>query len=68
MACGQAGGGRGALAPAFVIDGVFGTATTGGVIVSAATGLEANAIAHVQAWVRRGAVAPVRAPGPTAAR
>jgi hemerythrin-like domain-containing protein len=36
-----------------VIDGVFDSATTGGVIFSAATGLDANAIAQVQGCVRR---------------
>jgi hypothetical protein len=36
-----------------VIDGVFDATATGGVIFSAATGLEANAIAQVQAQVRR---------------
>jgi hypothetical protein len=36
-----------------VIDGVFDTATTGGIIFTAATGLDANAIADVQAGVRR---------------
>ena len=36
-----------------VIDGVFGATATGGVVFHAATGLEANAIAQVQAPVRR---------------
>jgi hypothetical protein len=36
-----------------VIDGVFDSATTGGVIFSAATGVDANAIAQVQECVRR---------------
>jgi len=36
-----------------VIDGVFDAATTGGIIFRAATGLDANAIAQVQAQVRR---------------
>ena len=36
-----------------VIDGVFDAATTGGIIFRAATELEANAIADVQACVRR---------------
>ena len=36
-----------------VIDGVFDSATTGGVIFSAATGLDANAIAQGQGCVRR---------------
>jgi len=36
-----------------VIDGVFDAAAAGGVIFTAATGLEANAIAQVQAQVRR---------------
>ena len=36
-----------------VIDGVFESATTGGIMFTAATGLEANAIAEVQAQVRR---------------
>jgi hypothetical protein len=36
-----------------VIDGVFDSAATGGVIFTAATGLDANAIADVQACVRR---------------
>jgi hypothetical protein len=35
------------------IDGVFDAATTGGIIFTAATGLDANAIAQVQAQVRR---------------
>ena len=35
------------------IDGVFDAATTGGVVFRAATGLDANAIAEVQAQVRR---------------
>jgi hypothetical protein len=36
-----------------VIDGVFDATATGGVVFHAATGLEANAIAQVQAQVRR---------------
>ena len=36
-----------------VIDGVFAAAATGGIIFTAATGLDATAIAHVQAQVRR---------------
>ena len=36
-----------------VIDGVFDSAAAGGVIFTAATGLDANAIAQVQAQVRR---------------
>jgi hypothetical protein len=36
-----------------VIDGVFDAATTGGIIFTAATGVDANAIAQVQAQVRR---------------
>jgi len=36
-----------------VIDGVFDATATGGVIFSAATGIEANAIAQVQAQLRR---------------
>ena len=36
-----------------VIDGVFESATTGGIMFTAATGLDANAIADVQAGVRR---------------
>ena len=36
-----------------VIDGVFDATATGGVVFHAATGLEANAIAEVQAQVRR---------------
>jgi len=36
-----------------VIDGVFESATTGGIIFAAATGLDANAVADVQAGVRR---------------
>jgi hypothetical protein len=36
-----------------VIDGVFDSAPTGGVVFRAATELDANAIAHVQACVRR---------------
>jgi len=35
------------------IDGVFDAATTGGIVFDAATGIEANAIAQVQAGVRR---------------
>jgi hypothetical protein len=36
-----------------IIDGVFDAATTGGIIFTAATGLDANAVADVQACVRR---------------
>jgi hypothetical protein len=36
-----------------VIDGVFDSATTGGFIFSAATGVDANAITQVQECVRR---------------
>jgi hypothetical protein len=36
-----------------VIDCVFESATTGGIMFTAATGLDANAIADVQAGVRR---------------
>jgi hypothetical protein len=52
-----------------VIDGVFDATPTGGVVFHAATGLETNAIAQVQAHRCAGAwLARVRAPRPAAGR